>query len=390
MARWLTPVLAFACWLLAGGGACAHDPSAYGGMFRSRNLGAVWLNADAGLFLNAALTVAVDPRDPNHLLMGTDLGLLGSRNGGRSWSPEAAELIIGAVFALAFSPDGQSVVCAAPSGVFRFHQGRWARAEASDGAVPARAVAFGAVPDRLYLLGRGGLFASVDGGAHFSTLPELPGGGEMTALAVARQPRETLLALVDGRLMVSGEGGRVWQRHTVVPGDIPLDTVVVDEAVPGRVWVAGGDRLFRSDDLGATWQGVGQPLPEPGTSMRGIAADPGGTTLVVTTHRGMYRSEDGGVSWVFRDANLPGHLEAGPLARDPSDLRTFYAVFSLMPYPLVWRTALTGSNLLTRVDPISLAGGIAFVLLLMLCGALLVGWLRRLRGTAPTPRRSPS
>jgi hypothetical protein len=45
----------------------AHDASAYGGLFRSRNFGGTWLNADVGLFLNAALTVAVDPRDPNHL-----------------------------------------------------------------------------------------------------------------------------------------------------------------------------------------------------------------------------------------------------------------------------------------------------------------------------------
>ena len=47
-----------------GAGASAHDPSAYGGLFRSRDLGGIWLNADVGLFLNAALTVAVDPRDP--------------------------------------------------------------------------------------------------------------------------------------------------------------------------------------------------------------------------------------------------------------------------------------------------------------------------------------
>jgi len=50
-------VLAMALLLTgAGVGAHAHDPSAYGGLFRSRNLGETWLNADVGLFLNAALT----------------------------------------------------------------------------------------------------------------------------------------------------------------------------------------------------------------------------------------------------------------------------------------------------------------------------------------------
>src|ERR1700688_4888284 len=64
-----------ACMLsLLAGSAPAHDASSYGGVFRSRDLGAAWLNADVGLFLNAALVIAVDPRDSSHLLAGTDLG----------------------------------------------------------------------------------------------------------------------------------------------------------------------------------------------------------------------------------------------------------------------------------------------------------------------------
>ena len=52
-------------------------------------MGDGWLNADIGLFLNATLAVAVDPRDPDHLLLGTDVGLWRSHNGGRSWTREA-------------------------------------------------------------------------------------------------------------------------------------------------------------------------------------------------------------------------------------------------------------------------------------------------------------
>ena len=119
--RWLTLWLVCVVSLLAVS-ASAHDASSYGGVFRSRDLGAAWLNADVGLFLNAALVIAVDPRDSSHLLAGTDLGILSSHNGGRSWVPEARDVIIGAVFALAFSPDGELAVCAAASGVFRREQ----------------------------------------------------------------------------------------------------------------------------------------------------------------------------------------------------------------------------------------------------------------------------
>lgn len=380
MPRSVVQALALAL-MLTSASAGAHDPSAYGGLFRSRDLGGTWLNADIGLFLNAALTLAVDPRDPAHLLMGTDLGLLRSRSGGRSWAPEGQAQIIGAVFALAFTPDGQTVLCAAPSGVFRSHDGEWTRADAPQGATPARALAMGAAPGRVYLLGRGGLFRSDDGGRSYDRIARtLPAEAEITALAVATSPSEIVHAVIDGAAMASEDGGETWHRRAGGFGDAPIDTVVLDPSSPRRVWAAGADRVYRSDDRGLTWRAVGQPLPEPGTTVRGIAADPAARTLVVTTHRGLYRSEDGGASWALKEDNLPVHLDAGPLARDPSDPRALYAVYSLLPYGEVWRTALEGSNLLARTDPVSLAGGLAFLLLLIIGGALLARWLARQRG----------
>ena len=68
----------------------------------------------------------------------------------------------------------------------------------------------------------------------------------------------------------------------------------------------------------------------------------------------------------FLEGNLPVHLEARPLVRDPSHAQTLYAGYALMPYSELWRRALEGSNLLSRVDPISLAGALAFLLLLVI------------------------
>lgn len=354
----------------------AHDASAYGGLFRSRNLGLTWLNADVGLFLNAVLTVAIDPRDPNHLLMGTDIGLLGSTDGGRSWRAEAQDVISGPAFAVAFSPDGQSAICAAPGGVLRFHDGQWSRAAAPSGAVPAREIVFGSVPGRVYLLGDGGLFTSDDGGRIFRRVEDgLTDDVRTTALAVAMRPREVLFAVIDGKLMASEDRGQHWRRRVVGPGGASVDIGVLDPSSPSRVWAAAADLIYVSDDLGLSWRAVGKPLPERETSVRGIAADPTISELVVTTHRGMYRSETGGSTWTLKEGNLPIHLEAGPLVRDASDAQTLYAVYSLMPYAEVWRTALQGGSVLSRVDALSLAGGLAFVLLLMLCGILVVRWL---------------
>ncbi len=119
-------ILRLTCLLLTlTASAWAHEPGSYGGVFRSRDLGRSWVNADVGLFLNAALVVAVNPRDPLHLVVGTELGLLSSGSGGRSWRTVASDLVIGAVFAAAFSSDGAHLSSAGSSGVFRLDGDRW-------------------------------------------------------------------------------------------------------------------------------------------------------------------------------------------------------------------------------------------------------------------------
>jgi len=54
-------------------------------------------------------------------------------------------------------------------------------------------------------------------------------------------------------------------------------------------------------------------LPDPDTPIRGVASDSNAHALVVTSHRGMYRSADGGLTWTAQEGGLPAHQEAGPL-----------------------------------------------------------------------------
>ena len=371
---------------LAAVDARAHDPSAYGGVFRSRNLGATWLSADIGLFLNAALVVAINPKHHAHLLAGTDLGVLASRNGGLSWAPEARDLLFGAVFAITFLDDGQSAICAAQSGVFRLYDGRWQSVDVPAAAVPARAVVPGASANRVYLLGRQDLFVSGDGGQSFTPVPAAAQTGAISALTIAHSEHEVLLAVIDGQIMTSEDAGRQWRARGLGHQGDPVDQVAADPQVPKRAWAAQAGRIFVSDDLGAAWRPVGGVLPEAATIVRGIAANAEATVLLVSSNRGLYRSQDGGETWMLKEDNLPIHLEAGPLARDPGDFGLIYAVFSLMPYGEVWRLASEGGNLLERLDPISLAGGVAFWLLILLAGGWLAQRLLHWRGAATSNR----
>jgi hypothetical protein len=81
------------------------------------------------------------------------------------------------------------------------------------------------------------------------------------------------------------------------------------------------------------------------------------------------------------------HLEAGPLLRDRHDAATLYAGFSLSPYSEMWRRAEQGGSLLAQIDPLSLVGGLAFLVLLIVLGIVATRWLtRRYRDGDVTPR----
>lgn len=363
----------------------AHDPSAFGGLFRSPNAGLTWLNADTGLFINAALAVAVNPRDASDLLFGTDTGLLRSHNGGRRWTREANGIVTGAVLAVAFAPDGHTALCAAPNGIFRLQDGMWRQAAAPPDAVPARAIAFGTHNGRVYLLGQTRLFLSEDDSASFARLHLPPeANGPVTSFTLLRSPaNDSLLAVAGGKVWLSVDGGRRWRIHSGI-GDAPVDAVITDAASPDLVWLVSQGALALSRDRGNTWNAMGR-LPNAGIAIRGLAAADAGARFVATTDRGMFLSDDSGKTWRQQEANLPVHLEAGPLAGDPGNARTLYAVYSLMPYAEVWRLAVQGGNLLARSDPVQIAGGVAFTLLVLFSGGLLVYWLLRRRDAVPSP-----
>jgi photosystem II stability/assembly factor-like uncharacterized protein len=368
----------------------AHDPSAWGGLFRSRDFGTNWFPADAGLFIGGALGVAIHPQDPAQLLYGTDARLLRSKNGGRDWVTEAAATMPGAVFAVAFDADGKGALASSGTRIFYTDDGvAWQDALAPGGAAPARAfVRSSAAANRVYLAGARGLFLSDDRGRSWSraadgVLPE----AAVSTLVVTPGPTESIYAVIGGNIWVSSDGARVWQMRAAGLPAGQVDSLTADVQKAGRLWSAAAAQVFVSDDAGTTWSAYGRPLPEPGTLVRGLAVSGDAKILVLSTHRGVLRSTDSGQNWIQVESTLPVHLESGLLMRDPRDASTLYAGFSLSPYGEMWRRAEQGGSLLAQLDPVSLAGGLAFLVLLVVLGILVTRWLlRRDRSADVAPR----
>ncbi len=381
----LTGLLALLLLALGPAAARAHDPSAWGGLFRSRDAGATWFPANQGRFVSGAIALAISPTDVTHLLLATDTGLLRSRNAGRDWTVEAPTVLLGAVLAAAFDRDGLRSLASTALGIYRTDDGvAWRQVRAPDGLAPARAIVPGGAAGRVYVAGFNGLARSEDWGGSWESaaegLPETP----VTSLTVVPGSPDAVYAVAGGRLMASADAGRTWQpRDSGLPAGA-VDAVALDPREARRLWAAGADRLFDSEDAGTNWRPVGRPLVEPSTTVRGIAVSVSRTAIVLATDRGLYRSVDRGGRWELLAENLPVHLEAGLLVRDPADPATLYAGFALTPYTEMWRLAAEGGNLLGRLDWVSLAGGVVFLIVLGLGSAMLLRRLARYY-RAPAP-----
>src|SRR5262249_2863417 len=162
----------------------AHDPSAYGGLFRSRDGGATWFTANPGRIVSGAIALAVSPVDPTHLLLATDSGLLRSRNAGRDWSLEAPSLLVGAVFAVTFDGEGRRALASTGSALFRSDGAQaWQPVAAPAAALPARLLVTDR-PDRVYLVGWQQAYASDDWGTSWSAFASPLAEAPITTLLV--------------------------------------------------------------------------------------------------------------------------------------------------------------------------------------------------------------
>src|SRR5881409_2675078 len=334
--------------------ACAHDASAWGGLFRSSDHGATWFLASPGTYPTAAIALAVSPTDGNHLLLATDGGLLRSRNGGRDWTRETPSVLSGVVFAAAFAADGRRALVAMDGGVFTSDADNdWRPARVPRGAVPARIIARGAAPGRAYLAGWTGFARTDDWGASWTdAAPGLP-DAPVTSVLVIPDRRESVHVVVADGVWSTHDGARTWVKRET--GSDGVDALGRDVGDAARLWAARGNRLRRSDDG------------------------------VVASDRGLFRSTDSGARWVALVENLPAHLEAGPLVSDPSEPTRLYAGFTLTPYPELWRRAAEGAAAWRRIDLTSLLGAAAFLMLVGILGVVAVRRLRR-QDRVQTPR----
>ncbi len=116
----------------------------------------------------------------------------------------------------------------------------------------------------------------------------------------------------DGNVYVTQDGGQTWQNIsaglpkrwiTRVAAD-PVEETTAYVTISGYRWDEFMPHVFRTEDLGQTWEDISANLPE--APVNDIIVDPGNSqVLFVATDVGVYVTWNGGTDWEMLGDNLP-------------------------------------------------------------------------------------
>ena len=162
-------------------------------------------------------------------------------------------------------------------------------------------------PDHVYLSdGGANLYRSMDGGRLWTRLPLNTGTSAVTSIVVLPVDPAVILVSSNGIIHRSGDGGDEWRR--VFEGN-RIYNLAAHESQPHTVYALSGasysasyNGVFRSDDLGLTWQNIGLA----GENLTSIALDQANRQILyVGGETGLFRSDNAGNSWISLNSWLP-------------------------------------------------------------------------------------
>ncbi len=151
-----------------------------------------------------------------------------------------------------------------------------------------------------------GIFKSTDAGAHWSQHQIVP-VPDSQAFGVAFTPSNENVLYVGGTingvgvLFVTRDGGASWSQlgASAFSAASSLNAVAVDPARPERLWAGAPEGLWRSDDGGVTWTKRGT------FDADFVKVDPAASlNLYAAGEDGVFASADGGATWTAVNEGL--------------------------------------------------------------------------------------
>lgn len=306
-------------------------------VYRSDDAGSHWtsLTRYRGISLigEDLSDLAVNPLDPDDLVVASDLGVWRSRDGGNSWFNLGEGLPNFPVSRILAFPEGTHGLQVALSDgrVLEWLPGSvygWKLIDPASPAVrrrvPAAARAFGAqltawesVREQLYVgLGNGSILASSDGGANWREFAQ-SGLGAVSSLAVDPTDERIAIAVAESTsgervLLRTLNGGAFWDDWTPPSLRGTAWTAAAPAWEQGALLISANERLLRFD---VDFRAMIRPVSSTSFRLDGLPADvvdlrldPSGTLLfAVSRNTGIFTTE------------LPG-IPRSPMVRRSADL----------------------------------------------------------------------
>jgi len=235
------------------------------------------------------------------------------------------------IFALAFDPrDPRWFYAASINGCLQTSDGgaSWRIATGWDETEPKDVRVDPGLPDRVYLALPDGIEVSTDRGAHWVRREHgLPDRGKYTqVLGVDRTGTGRVLAGCESGIYLTEDGAQSWRR--VFRAKATVDDIEQSPHDPAR-WLAAteGDGALVSRDRGLTWERI--PGLPSAAALYNVAFDPldPRRCAVGSYTYGVLTTEDGGATWLDRNAGLPAEHHVLRVGVDPDDGRLYAGVY---------------------------------------------------------------
>jgi photosystem II stability/assembly factor-like uncharacterized protein len=257
-------------------------------------LGQIWKSVDGGttwgklVERSGALNpLVLDGALPGRVYAGTEeVGLLASADAGQHWQVASAGFVAPTILSLVADAQAAGTLYAS------------VRPQSSTFAVSSPVVR---------------LEQSQDGGATWTSwVPVDPDGATVFLGFLVADPfgAGSLYSVYNSRLLHSADGGRTWRFTGDFPAGFAGGSVVVDPLHAGVLFAGGevfeqGSAVLRSADGGQTWNPV-LSVACCQSAVEIVFADPTPPEALFAAGRGsLWRSLDGGQTWVSRGAGLP-------------------------------------------------------------------------------------
>jgi photosystem II stability/assembly factor-like uncharacterized protein len=259
------------------------------GLFRSTDGGGTFARACEGMFVECHVrALAVHPRDPNTLLLGSEQGLFRSNDGAGRWSLVESPLTGLQIWSILLLPGDPEVILV------------------------------GTCPSRLFRSGDGGRRWTEPPVRMLQECPRIVHTRVTTLTADPTDPATVWAGVEIDGLYRSRDGGQTWQAggRGLSSRDIHALAILPGNGRPKRLLAATNNDMNLSSDDGETWQAlrVGQALPwsycralaqpcgKPDVVLLGHGDGPPGSAGIVAL------STDAGASW--RPAQMPGRANS--------------------------------------------------------------------------------